>query len=319
MAYTHPTNPVLAEAFGAFEVTVGAAVSAGDLLWYDATNDYFLPADEDATRPAFAVALQAGAASTRIHAALAAVVKPAPSMGVGVTEVTLAASTDVGSALYLSATAGQPALTAGTTVRQQVGWVLSTTSILLAPGLFGAGGTAYLDALDVVTTLRKAGTAITPTAAELNVLAAVVAGTSSASKAAVLGANKNLDILALPVSGLKVGAGAGTAVDRTAAELNALVQGIAAGYKLARGQATTVAASDTIASGLVTVVAVVATLDDDPVAGCQSVTASIGNQAGAPAAGSFYLKTWKATATADTALIAATTFSKKVNWVAIGT
>ena len=78
-----------------------------------------------------------------------------------------------------------------------------------------------------------AGVAVTATAAELNavagnglsaaelaVLDGVVAGTSTASKAAVLGANKNLDILALPVSGLKIGAGAGTAVTTTAAQLN---------------------------------------------------------------------------------------------------
>jgi|GEM_PF-1835168 len=72
------------------------------------------------------------------------------------------------------------------------------------------------------------GTLVTATAAEINKLAGVVAGTASASKAAVLGANKNLDILALPVSGLKIGAGAGTAMDCTAAELNTL-NGVTAG------------------------------------------------------------------------------------------
>ena len=60
----------------------------------------------------------------------------------------------------------------------------------------------------------------TATAAELSVLHSVVAGTASASSAAVLGANKNLDTLALPVSGLKIGSGAGTAVTASAAELN---------------------------------------------------------------------------------------------------
>lgn len=85
------------------------------------------------------------------------------------------------------------------------------------------------------------------------------------------------------------------------------------------GQAVTVAASDTIATGLGTVVGVVATLNDAPVAGCQFVTADVGDQAGAPAAGSFLLKTWKDTAAGDTAKIAATTFGKKVNWIAFGT
>lgn len=108
-------------------------------------------------------------------------------------------------------------------------------------------------------------------------------------------------------------------ITRTAAQVNLLTQGVASGYKIARGVQTTVAASDDVVTSLATVVAVVATLGDDPVAGMQFVTATIGDQAGAPAAGSIRIKGWKATATADTALIAATTFSKKVNWVAIGT
>lgn len=121
--------------------------------------------------------------------------------------------------------------------------------------------------------------------------------------------------------GTGVGEGAGIALQSGVIGdiISMLLVPQAGGYKIARGQATTVAASDTIVTGLNTVVAVVAVLDDDPVAGCQDVTASIGNQAGAPAAGSFLLKTWKSTATADTALIAATTFGKKVNWIAVGT
>lgn len=89
--------------------------------------------------------------------------------------------------------------------------------------------------------------------------------------------------------------------------------------KSARGQAVTVTASDTIATGLANVAGVVVSLNDAPVAGCQFVTGDPGDQAGAPAAGSFLLKTWKDTATADTAKIAATTFGKKVSWVAFGT
>lgn len=87
---------------------------------------------------------------------------------------------------------------------------------------------------------------------------------------------------------------------------------------VAYGQTTTATASDTVVTGLKALTQVVAVLNDAPVTGCQFVTADIGDQAGAPAAGSFLLKTWKATATADTAQIAATTFSKKVNWIAIG-
>lgn len=168
--------------------------------------------------------------------------------------------------------------------------------------------------------LKVAGVALTPSAAEYNRLAGVQPGTAAASKAAVLGATKNLDTLGLPVSGLMIGAsGAEVAVDRTAAELNLLAQGVAAGYKLARGQHTTVAASDTVVTGLTTVAAVVACLDSDPGLDPLLVTASIGDQAGAPVAGSIYIKSWQATAVGDCTPIAATTFGKKVNWIAVGT
>lgn len=97
------------------------------------------------------------------------------------------------------------------------------------------------------------------------------------------------------------------------------VAGVASGYKMARGQATTVTASDTIVTGLATVVSVVACMDDNPGDDPMLVSASIGDQAGTPAAGSFLLKTWKNTGGTDPTPLAATTFSKKVNWIAIGT
>lgn len=62
--------------------------------------------------------------------------------------------------------------------------------------------------------------AVTASAAELNVLDGVVAGTVTANKGVVVGANKQIDTIVLAVSGLKIGAGAGTAMDATAAELN---------------------------------------------------------------------------------------------------
>lgn len=112
---------------------------------------------------------------------------------------------------------------------------------------------------------------------------------------------------------------AGTAMTKTAAQLNAVIVGAAGGYKIARGQQTTVAASDTVVTGLATVVAVIASLDSDPVDDPFMCTASIGDQAGSPAAGSVYIKTWKNTGGTDPTPVAATTFSKKVNWIAIGT
>ncbi len=65
-------------------------------------------------------------------------------------------------------------------------------------------------------------TDVTASAAEVNLIDGSIAGTSVASKALCLGANKNTDVLVLPVSGLFIGAGAGTAVTASAAELNLL-------------------------------------------------------------------------------------------------
>ena len=130
------------------------------------------------------------------------------------------------------------------------------------------------------------------------------------------------DLLAV-ASGGSIDIESGGALKIAATDVTAILAtapaAVAAGYKIARGVHTTVAASDTVVTGLATVVAIIATLGSDPVAGAQFITATIGDQAGAPAAGSVYIKSWKATATGDTALIAGTTFSKLVNWIAIGT
>jgi hypothetical protein len=88
--------------------------------------------------------------------------------------------------------------------------------------------------------------------------------------------------------------------------------------RAASGQHTTVAASDTVVTGLTKVFSVQATLDSDPGLDPGLVSASIGDQAGAPAAGSILIKTWKFTSNANPTPIAATTFAKKVNWVAFG-
>ena len=69
--------------------------------------------------------------------------------------------------------------------------------------------------------LRWRPSSTTSSTAELNTLTGVTAGTTAASKALVVGADKNLDTLAIADGGLKLGAGAGTAVTATAAEINA--------------------------------------------------------------------------------------------------
>lgn len=108
----------------------------------------------------------------------------------------------------------------------------------------------------------------------------------------------------------------GTAMTASAATLNAVPAGVAAGYKIARGQTTTASASDTVVTGLATVVSVVASMDAAPTTDPEIATASIGDQAGTPAAGSILIQTWK---TLGGTPVAATTFTKKVNWIAIGT
>src|ERR1051326_959107 len=91
---------------------------------------------------------------------------------------------------------------------------------------------------------------------ELEMLDGVTPGTAAASKCAVLDANKAIDTVR--TASLRLGAsGSEVAVARSAAEINLLAQGVAAGYKIARGEHTQVAASDTVVSGLATVVAVI--------------------------------------------------------------
>jgi len=88
--------------------------------------------------------------------------------------------------------------------------------------------------------------------------------------------------------------------------------------RLVGGQATTASASDTIVTGLSKVVSAIATINDDLADGLSWATANTGDQAGSPAAGSFYLKTWKNTSGSDPTPLAATAFSAKVNWLAWG-
>lgn len=86
--------------------------------------------------------------------------------------------------------------------------------------------------------------------------------------------------------------------------------------QLASGQFTTVTATDTVVTGLPKLAAVLVSFDSDIGDNPEWVTATIGNQTGAPAAGSFTLKTWQNTTGTDPTPVAATTFAKVVNWVA---
>ena len=109
--------------------------------------------------------------------------------------------------------------------------------------------------------------------------------------------------------------------DATIANTGAVTVTAIGGKKIARGVHQQAAATDTIATGLATVVAVVVSWRDTPTLKQMFLTASIGDQAGAPVAGSFLAKTFKPTANNDVTPTAATDFTDNLswNWVAIGT
>lgn len=105
----------------------------------------------------------------------------------------------------------------------------------------------------------------------------------------------------------------------TTAKINLLTQGVASGYKIARGTATIGTASDTIVTGLATVVSAVVSLVGDPSMTHMFSTVTPGDQAGSPASGSIIIKSWKPTGVADVTPIAADTVFANVAWIAIGT
>ena len=102
----------------------------------------------------------------------------------------------------------------------------SVAGTAVASKLLCLGADKNIDTIAIAASGLKigagAGTAVTADAAELNLLDGSVAGTAVASKALALGANKNVDTLVIADGGLKLGAGAGTAVTSSAAELNVL-------------------------------------------------------------------------------------------------
>lgn len=254
-----------------------------------------------------------------------------------------------------------------------------------ADPLFKSGGGVLTPAQRKALALTNLG--LTATAAEVNKLAGVTAGTVSASKALVADANK--DIFGIRFRGTSYGALAaagsaqgdaaaivtqnvrvtgaddavgvklptavadmeiriwntvtdkkllvypatGAAIDALSADAaltmlpgeelvfiasSATQWFVKPGLRIARGQQTTVAAEDTIVTGLRTVTSVVAGYDTDPADANMFVSATIGDQAGTPAAGSIIIKTWKSADGTDPTPVAATSFSKKVNWIAIG-
>ncbi len=111
-------------------------------------------------------------------------------------------------------------------------------------------------------------------------------------------------------------------VDKRAALAAAVatpVAGVAAGYKIARGVITPTDGTDTVVTGLTTVVAAVAMLVATPILTHMWSSATIGNQSGAPAAGSINLVHRSPAGSGDvTPQDAASTFVD-VAWIAVGT
>lgn len=103
--------------------------------------------------------------------------------------------------------------------------------------------------------------------------------------------------------------------------LGAGVGAVGSGYKVARGIHRQVAAADTVVTGLATVVAAVVSFDDAPTVKQLFCRATIGDQAGTPAAGSIIISTFKPTAVNDVTPAPATDFTDTIDlaWVAIGT
>lgn len=153
----------------------------------------------------------------------------------------------------------------------------------------------------------------TPTVTELRRLAGVTAGTATASKALIVDANKAVDVLR--TASLRIGtSGSETTVARTGTEINLLAQGVAAGYKLARGETALDGSNPTTAAtGLTTIVACVVALKGTAAPGLGTSVVTFDWSA---ANVSFYA--WAPTGAGDTTLIASTG-TETVGWVCIGT
>lgn len=127
----------------------------------------------------------------------------------------------------------------------------------------------HIDTLGISASGLKIGTsgsetAVTATGAELNFVASVTAGTASASKAAVLGTNKNLD--EFHTAALYLGAGAGTLVTATAANLNAVPTATGTGTEIDAMTKNVYSSASTItlgAGGAVTQAAAIQLKDAD--------------------------------------------------------
>jgi len=178
--------------------------------------------------------------------------------------------------------------------------------------------------IEVENTLTVAGVAVdsnslamddlTASAAELNLNDGAVAGTAVASKTAALGASKELD--EVHAVALYTGAGAGTLITKTAAQINTLVVGVAGSYKVARSAApVSLDGSNptSVAHGLTTCTSALVQLVGSAAPGVgTSVLTCVINGA------NIDVYAWKPTSNSDPTLIASTG-TETFNWQAGGT
>jgi hypothetical protein len=95
--------------------------------------------------------------------------------------------------------------------------------------------------------------------------------------------------------------------------------GVAAGYKIARGEATLDGGNPTpIVTGLATVVAAAVTNKRATTPGLDPTDFTI-DYGGGVTAGTINLYAWKPTASGDVTLIASTDANDVISWVAVGT
>jgi hypothetical protein len=189
-------------------------------------------------------------------------------------------------------------------------WAAPLDTSQLAPSVYyGPDGTIAVTEGKLYTVDSSGNpTALTASATEMNYIDGVTPGTLAASKAVIVNSSKKIN--EWDPTSLKIN---GTAITPTAAQINLLLQGTAAGKKIASGTAD-ITSSATIAAGthgLATVTGVWASLSDPP-----SLT---GNDVATTVSGtSIIIYVYKPTASGDCTPIEATD-PRAVQWFAIGT
>lgn len=209
----------------------------------------------------------------------------------------LTADGDLSSSQYCAAKAGSTANTVALATSKNdkiIGIIQNDPTTGKAVDLAVSGATkmkagAAITAWDQVT-IDTSGRAITANAAAKDVVVGI----------AIMAATALGDIITVLL--LPVGASQGA-------------------YRIARGIHRQVAAADTVVTGLATVVAAVVSFDDQATVKQLFCSATIGDQAGTPAAGSIIIKTQKPTAVNDVTPTAATDFTDNIDlaWIAVGT